>query len=255
MILTTEQLQLLTTCIGGGPLNKASIVIFGNELGTAEGKDTNRTIQNFERDWAGDKIVTDPGFATLNIGTPPVNSTFLQFIARLVLGLNDNNDRYFEKLEPIAKVLVNNYIMNRLYKFETAIINLRPLPQSTERHWDYENISEKDYYKQYNFTLRNRPSDPWSDLRVKAIKSGFDLAKNAIILGSGDKNNKRAFFELIYPDIEFRTITLNLNTQVYVAKNPNIILSNYYDNRNGIRLSGLFDIYQYIKNENLLKDF
>ena len=247
MILTLDQIRLLTKCVGGGPINKASIVIFGNELGTAEGGNVERSIEKFEHDWTtGERIILNTGFVSLNIGTPPVNSTFLQFISRLALAIRHKDSRFLETLTPSGKAFVNDYIMHELDRTETAIINLRPLPQSTERHWHYLNVGEKDYYKQYNFTLRRKPYDSYSHLRVRAIKAGFDLAKNALILGAGDKNNKRAFFQHIYPDIKFEEIELNEKLKIYVSKYPKIILSNYYDNRNGIRLSGLQEIYKYI---------
>jgi len=247
MILSNEQLSLLVRCIGGGPINTAKILIFGNELGTSEGGNTERTIAHFEKNWTTDKILQiGSGFSSLNIGIPPVNSIFLQFISRMALAIRHHDDRFLKTLTPAGKAFVNDYIMHELYRTDTAIINLRPLPQSTERHWNYENINEKDYYKQYNFTLRNKPSDTWSDIRSQILKEGFELAKNSLILGAGDKNNKRAFFKYIFPNIKFEEITLNLQTQIYISHQPKIILSNYYDNRNGIRLIGLGDIFKYI---------
>lgn len=252
MILTNQQFDLLNRCIGGGPINEASIVIFGNELGTADGGTTEQTIKNFEIDWTkGPMIQTGEGFVSLNIGTPPASSTFLRFISRLALALRHKEDRFFDELTNTGKVLINNYITTELYRTDTAIINLKPLPQSTERHWDYENINEKEYHKQYNFGLKKRPSDTWSDLRLQSIKSGFELAKNSLILGSGNKQNKKAFLETIFPSIKFEEISLSDKNQIYAAKNPKVILSNYYDYRNGIKLSGLKEIYHFILSNNL----
>ena len=134
--------------------------------------------------------------------------------------------------------------MKELYHTDTAIINLRPLPQSTERHWEYTNINEKEHYNLYNFSKRKTSSDTWSELRLKVIKEAFELCKNSLILGSGDKNTKRAFFQKIWPDIEFRTEYID-KLELYISTYPKIVLSNYYDHRSGIKLSGLKEIFKY----------
>jgi hypothetical protein len=248
MILTSRQKYILNQCLGGGPLDRASVLIFGNELGTLETGNLETTINKFISDWeSGRKFHAGIGFLTLNIGSPPVNSTFLQFIARLMLALNHKDERFFDKLTDEGKVFLNNYIMNELFKTDTAIINLRPLPQSTERHWGYEDIDEKEYYKMFNFMLSRSSSNPWRNLRVQNMKKAFEIAfsKKCLVLGIGDKNNKKAFFEKEMK-VEFESKMLNEDVEVYVSFNPKIILSNYYDNRNGIRLSGLKEIYNFI---------
>jgi len=254
MILTTEQILLLNRCVAQGPIDKASVVIFGNEFGTAGGEgDTERCVKRFINEFKTRKLLQiGEGFSTIDIDPPPVNSTFLQFIARLMLALKYKDDRFFEELTPEGKIFLNNYIMNSLYREDTAIVNLKPYPQHTERHWDYSNIDEKVYYKQYNFMHRNHLSDQYKEIRIKAMKEAFDLAKTALIIGSGDKENKRAFLQTIYPEIEFAEYKLNETAKIYFSRYPKIILSNYYDHRSGIRLSGLKSIYEFIVKSNLL---
>jgi len=245
MIITDNQLEILHRCIGGGPIATASIVIFGNELGSAETGNLETTIDTFIKTWTeGPKFEFSNGFSSLNISTPPVSSTFLQFIGRMALGLKYKDERFFDTLAGPGKAFLNNYIMNELYRNETCVINLRPLPQSTERTWEYENIKEKEYYKSYNFILRRASSDLWRDIRVKALEEAFNICKNSLILGTGDKHNKKAFLEKIF-NITFETIELQ-NIQIFVSRNPKIILSNYYDNYSGIKLNGLKEIYRFI---------
>jgi len=253
MILTTEQLKLLTRCVGGGPIDKASIVVFGNELGTAEAGTTEATINKFTQDWTTNPVLTvGEGFVPLKIGILPVNSTFLQCISRMALAIRHKEDRFFDSLTYEGRAFLNNYILNELYRTDTAVINLRPLPQSTEKHWDYSNISENDYHSLYNFMLR-RPLDSfWKDMRVSILREAFEMAKNSLILGSGDKHNKRAFFELIFKDIKFEEVILENDLQIYVSKTPKIILSNYYSSYNGLGLDGLKKIYHFIRDNYLV---
>jgi len=241
MILNNEQLRTLHTNISGGPLTTASIVIFGNELGTAETGDPESTVLKLIDDWDNHRP----------IGVLPQNSAFLQFIARFALSVHYKDAQFCGQMINI-KPYIKDYISNHLYKTTTAIINLRPLPQMSENHWHYENIDKKDYYKHYNFCLLKPSHDTWSNLRVSVLKSGFEsINPNALILGAGDKNNKRAFFKLIFLDIIFETIKLN-EIEIYVCKSKRIILSNYFDYRSGIKLQGLQSIYYYAKEEKLI---
>lgn len=253
MILTTEQIELLFKCIGGGPIDRASIVMFANELGTAEAPTTKEAIEKFQRDWTSNPVYpVGEGFFTTTIGSLPVNSIFLQFVARMALAVYHKDERFFGTLSGPGKAVLNSYIMNELYRTDVAVINLRPLPRSTEKHWDYENIEEKGYLNLFNFTSRRSHESSWKNLRLSAMKNAFDLCKNSLILGSGDKHNKKAFLETIYDGIKFEYITLNNGTQVYVSKSPKIILSNYYSSYNGLGLSGLKEIYNYITKNNMI---
>lgn len=256
MILTNEQALWLYKCVATGPIDKAKIIIFGNEWGTGAGEgNTERAINRFINEFKTRKtlkIDTDY-FSILEIDSPPVNSTFLQFISRLALALKHKDDRFFDELTVEGWSFLNNYIMNSLYREDTAIINMKPLPQTTERVWDYQNINENEYSNMFNFKTKNNfyKYDNYRKFRIKGLKAAFDIAKDALILGSGDKHNKKAFFETIY-NIKFEQFILNDKVEIYFSKNPKIIISNYYDNRNGIRLLGLKEIYNFILNNSLL---
>jgi len=254
MTLTNGQMSLLFRCVGGGPINKAKILVFGNELGTAEGGgNTEVTINKFALDWTThETLKIGEGFVPLHIGALPVNSVFLQCVSRMALAIRYKEDRFFDQLTGQGKALLNKYIMEELYRTETAVINLKPLPQSTERHWDYENINESRYLSMFNFTLLNSPDSPWKQLRLKVMKEAFNLAKNSLILGSGDRHNKKAFLQLIYDDVKFEKITLENDIQLYVSKTPKIILSNYYSPYTGLGLDGLKTLYHYIENSGMI---
>lgn len=254
MILTKEQAIWLHRSIGQGPIDTAKIIIFGNEFGSARGKgNTQKCIEEFINEFKTRKLLKiGDGFNVLDIDPPPVSSTFLQFISRLLLALKYKDERFFDSLTFEGHAYVNNYIMNFLYRENSAIINLRPLPQPTENHWDYENINESNYKNLYNFKSKYKGHNKFRQFRLKLLKEAFDMGKNALILGAGDKHNKKAFFEEIYPNIVFQQTVLNDIVEIYFSLDPKIILSNYYDNRSGVRLEGLRQIYHFILNNNLV---
>lgn len=247
MTLTTEQLELLHRCVGTGPINRASIIFFGNEFGTAAGPTLERTLTIYESTWKQSMIPLGPGFMTLNVTSMPVSSIFLQYVSRLALAIKYEEPRFLEELSSQGKAFVNNFILNKLYRNDTAVINLRPLPRSTERIWPYTNYNEKEYLRLYNFNLKKRPSDSWSELRINTLRTTFDHAKDSLIIGVGDRDNKRAFFEYLWPDVKFEEKILTKGTKVWVSENPRIILSNYFSAFSGIGLKGLQDIYEIAK--------
>ena len=222
MILTTKEQEILIKHIGGGPIKTASILVFGNELGTAQG----HTAQTFINE---------------ELTTIPLNSSFLQFISRMALACRFNDDTYYDKLNVYQNTLLYHYMQYELYKTDTAIINLRPLPRGTGKTWPYENINEKEYYKQYNY---NQSRSSCDTLRTSILKEAFNEV-TGLILGAGDKHNKKAFFEYIYPTIKFENIKLESGLQIFVCYQPKIILSNYYSSFRGIGLSGLKEIYHF----------
>jgi len=254
MTLSNEQLDILFRCVGGGPIDKAKILVFGNELGTAEGGgNTEVTINKFVNDWTSKPTLkVGPGFVTTSIGQMPVNSVFLQCISRMALAIRYKEDRFFDQLTGEGRAVLNKYILEELYRTETAVINLKPLPQSTERHWDYNNVNESKYHKLFNFNLYNAPDSPWKQLRLSVMKEAFKICQNALILGSGDKHNKKTFLKLMYPEVEFEDIILENNIQIYVSKKPKIILSNYYSPYTGLGLDGLKILYHYIEKSGLI---
>ena len=257
MILTKEQALWLHRCVATGPIDKAKVVIFGNEWGTGAGAgSTERSINRFIDEFKTRKLlkVSENFFSIIEISPPPVNSTFLQFISRLMLALKYKDERFLGALTTEGWTVLNNYIMNSLYRDDTGIINMKPLPQTTERVWDYQNINESEYSNMYNFKVKypTYKYNNYREFRLRGIKSAFDMAKNALILGSGDKYNKMAFLQMLYPDIKFSEHKLNEDLMIYFSKFPKIIISNYYDNRSGIKLSGLKEIYHFILKNSLV---
>jgi hypothetical protein len=253
MILNNGQMKILFRCVGGGPIDKAKILVFGNELGTAETGNLETTINKFATDWTSHPVLTiGEGFVPLHIGILPVNSVFLQCISRMALAIRHKDDRFFDQLTGEGKAFLNKYILEELYRTETAVINLKPLPQSTEKTWDYQNISESRYQNMFNFNLAYSLDSPWKQLRLNVMKEAFKLAKNALILGSGDRHNKKAFLQLMYEGIQFKNVKLENDIQIYVSTKPRVILSNYYSPYTGLGLDGLKILYHYLVDQKIV---
>ena len=251
MLMTSDILMWLHRSIGQGPINDVPLVIFANEFGAARGRgNTEDSINQFINEFKTRKLLKiGKGFTVVDIDAPPVTSSFLQFVSRLSLAIQYEDDRFFNELSIEGKSFLNDYIMNKLYRKNEAILNFKPLLQPTENHWPYENISESAYYKLYNFTHKNNVTNKYKEIRIEILKEAFNMIKkNAVIVGAGDKENKRVFFETIYPEIKFSETKINDTFKVYHSNNINkkIILSNYFDNRT-LDLDNLKDLYFFIK--------
>jgi len=253
MTLTDQQLDVLFRCVGGGPIDRASLVFFGNELGTAETGNTETSVLKFVHDWTtGPKIRVGEGFVTLGTGAMPVSSVFLRLASRMALAIKHKDDRFLGTLSGEGKAFLNAYIAEELYRTGTACVDLRPLPQSTEECWEYGNVDRKAYQKMFNFRLKKQAGGKWRDLRVSALKAAFEAARGALVLGCGERHNKRAFFETTFPGTKFEDVRLGDGTEMHVSRSPRIVLSNFYSHRNGVKLSGLRSIYQYLSEERLI---
>lgn len=247
MTLTSEQILNLYKHIGYGPVDTARILVFGNEPGTAGGNNLQQSIDNLMHQYETRKLLNiDKGFSMIEIDPPPVNSTFIQFIGRLCLAVRFQDERWFSKLSSQGITVLNDYIMNSVCQEHSALINLRPFPRPTERIWPYENVSQKDYQSQFNFNRRHTQNDDLSKMRIEILKAAFDLNPKATIIGNGDKENKRAFFKTIYPGIKFEEIKYDKIITYIAVKPRKIILANYFDNRSGIKLTGLQKVYKII---------
>lgn len=243
--INNEEYSLLNKYIGQGNLNKC-LVFFGNEPGVSGAgvKQTLKFLTEMEKEPIGD------GFMLKEPYSYPTTSDFARFISRLCLGLQYKDDRWFSNLSALGKVTLNEHILAPNNKKHHSLINLRPLPRPTEDTWEYSNIDKKDYLRKWNFTLKGHYIDKEKEDRIDILKYFFDN-RLGLVIGVGDKKNKKMFFEKIYPNIKFHTAELN-NHCIYFNLEHKIILSNYFNNRNGIKLVGLKDLYEFIISRNLV---
>ena len=221
---------------------------FGNEPGTS-GKDVISTIKYLKN--STDKLKIGKGFLLKESYTSPVNSIFARFIARLMLGIEYKDERWFEELSSQGTTAINSYILKPLSEKNICLVNLRPLPRPTEDTWDYSNINKRDYLRNYNFTLKKHYSDSNKELRMSIFKEFFNETKDSLIIGVGNKENKKLFFEILYKDSKFCQINLD-SMDIYYEPEYKIILSDYFDYRGGVKLQGLKELFRVIISRKLM---
>lgn len=248
MKISNEQLKKLNYFCGSGDFPNANIIFFGNEEGLG-GKKLKEVIENrcnlydnkntiklsnnkniyYRKDWESDKKA--------------INSSMLQFQARILLFLNNPKGNWFVKKgdDPDIFEQIKEYQRSQLYrecnnyKFKSALIDLRPLPRFVEKCWPYENVNECQYLKAFQFNIESGIGDKllhFRNERAQIIKNLFDTSKKInVIVGIGDKKTKRNLFEKSY-NAKFLEIIEGKCFQSQIQLNGqiiNIFLSNFFD--------------------------
>ena len=237
--INKEDYNLLNQYIGQGKLN-ASLVFFGIEPGMA-GTGWEDTLK-FLREEPHTKIGS--GFLLNESYSKPTSSDFVIFTTRLYLALQNKDDKWVEDLNTLDKIEINKYINMDVQEKDVCLVNLRPLPRPTQDTWVYPDIDVKGYNRLWNFMLKKHHSDSSKELRLSVFKNFFDT-RTGLVIGIGEKENKKKFFETIYPNIIFHKSRLDNHT-IYFSPDHKIILSDYFNNRNGIKVAGLKDLYNFI---------
>jgi hypothetical protein len=116
----------------------------------------------------------------------------------------------------------------------------------TERQWIYENIDEKTYLKNFNYTLKNYKCNILSNERLINFNYFLNKVQNSIKICSGYKENKKSFFLQLNKILKKDKYQFEHVNDFYIDKNNKIIISNYFDNRSGIKLEGLNKLYKHI---------
>lgn len=253
----SKEYQILNTYLGQGRPD-ASLVFFGNEPGTTGlgVEDTIKYLEKAERiNIFGRKIEEveksdNLGYLIETSYSKPTTSEFARFISRLTLAIEHKDSRFLGELSTQGSVAINEHVCRPNSEKDICLVNLRPLPRPTQDTWDYPNINKKEYNKSFNYTLKRHCSDYIDCFRVDALLKFF-MATNAVIIGVGEKDNKRAFFEKQYPFPKFYNINLDTHS-IYYAPDHKIILSDYFNSRNGIKLQGLQELYNFLISRKLV---
>jgi len=247
IVINKDDIELLYSFLGIGPFLKAKFVFLGNEFGLSSKSinDLLNIIKNKIRN--NDITYINKAFILDYINdSSSIKSIFVQFCSRLLLALETKDERWFGELSKLGKISLNNYILNKLHKENSCIINLRPLPRPTERQWIYENINEKDYMKKFNYILKNYKGDNLSNERLINFNIFLNKVQNAVKICSGNKENKKYFFLQLNKILNENKYQFELIDDFYIDKINKIIISNYFDNRSGIKLNGLNKLYHKI---------
>lgn len=238
--ISKEKQILLNQHLGQGKPN-ASLVFFDSDPETPHYPIKN--IIDF-------LILTSPkykcgdGFTIDEAYSHPTTSDSARFISRLTLAIKHKDSRWVNNLSNLGNISINKHIFESNNNKDICLINLRPLPYHTRDTWVYSNINIKEYNKTWNFTLKRQVIDELKTNRISYFKSFFEYSLG-LIIGVGDKENKKKVLEQIYPKIKFEEIDL-ITHKVYFSKDHAVILSDHFNNRNGIKLEGLRHLYNFI---------
>lgn len=253
--ISDEEKTLLYNYLGQGT-NDKKLIIFGNEPGLAGVEDLSEminSIRKIEKVYWRNKQ-TDPEeqspFLLQESFTHPTTSEFARFVTRLELAVTYRDSRFLNELSKEGNAAINKYIFNPISEKNSSLINLKPLPRSTQDDWIYTNIDRKEYNREWNFTLKKHYISIEGINRVNAIKRFINhpvrYKKGSIVLGVGEKENKKVFFNNLFKEYEdFSKIDLESHS-IYYHSTLDIILCDYFNSRNGIKLKGLQELYKFL---------
>ncbi len=250
--ISEEDKNLLYRYIGqGSPDSK--LIIFGNEPGLA-GSSVNKTIEcvkNLAHEPAW-RVSDEPTseFMIKESYINPTTSEFARFSARLKLAIDYKDSRWVKELSKSGIAAINQHICTPINEKSMALINLRPLPRHTQDDWVYSNVGRKDYLREWNFLLKRPVNRSLQTLKRQQALKEFILSSDrhvsSLIIGVGEKENKKAFIEkMIGEKSSFIKVDLESHS-IYYNSELKIILSGYFNNRNGIKLKGLQELFCFI---------
>lgn len=258
--ISREDRLLLYNYLGQGFIDK-KIIIFGNEPGLAGVNDLPDMIKRIKE---GEIIYSDDLFGSKEFPfqlsesfTHPTTSEFARFVSRLDLAITHNEPRFLKELSVQGNVALNEHIFKPISEKNSSLINLRPLPRPTQDTWIYSNIDKKEYNKEWNFSLKRHYISPEGIRRVQGIKKLINHPvrhqNHGIVIGVGEKENKRIFFESLFKEYNESFYKINLDSHsIYFHSTLRIILCDYFNSRNGIKLSGLKELYEFLVNRKLI---
>ena len=250
--ISKEDRLLLYRYLGQGTCDK-KIIILGNEPGLAGVNDLPDMILKIRNGSVtkGYEIGKHVPFQLSESFSHPTTSEFARFGSRLELAVTYNDPRFIGELSEQGKIAINNHIFKPISEKNSSLLNLRPLPRPTQDTWIYSNINRKEYNKEWNFGLKRHNMTPEGMERVEGIVRFIQNVTDGIILGVGEKENKKLFFKKFFPNDEFWKINLDSHSIYYNSKRK-IILSDYFNSRNGIKLQGLKELYDFLISRKLI---
>lgn len=279
--LSSDEIEKLLAFVGFGNREKSNILFFGNEEGLG-GYELHHAIkakcavygnnehsyitQNWRDGFYEIPEVIDPEYKKVMkelrgelLEETSLFSPMLEFQARIALHLQDPEQDWFSKREdnPENFEVIKKYYQTSLYhedsKFPLSLMDLRPFPRRNEKdEWPYSNIDRSQYLRAFSFNPSAKIDPLYQELRDKRasiLKRAIECSNANFIVGIGDKESKRRFFEQVFSTAErplqFEEVKLTKDKcEVYktslILKNRTItvLLSDFFDYRN-IGLAGL----------------
>ncbi|TSI05295.1 hypothetical protein [Lysinibacillus sp. BW-2-10] len=283
--LSNEEIDKLLAFIGYGDLQKSKIIFFGNEEGLG-GYELHNAIQakcevygnNCESHLNKDNW--KDGFYEIpeKIDGPykkvmqklrgdlredkSLFSPMLEFQARIALHLQYPNQEWFltsseSKEGKDNYQIIKNYYQTSLYNqsssLNISLMDLRPFPRRNEKdEWPYANINRSEYLKAFKFENDENISAVCKELRnkrVAVLKRTIEFSSANLIIGIGDKESKRRFFEqnfrnnqkpIVFEELPLTKEKIELfKTSIQLENRTiSVLLCDFFDYRN-IGVEGL----------------
>lgn len=273
------QIEKLISFCGYGNFDTANIIFLGNEEGLGGGEIKDEITKRTREFWDNGKAIVGNEKTNgyyVDIQTyEDTRSPFLEFSSRLMMYLNSpEHIDYFKKNSEDSKTFleIKKYKINTLYherpdlNFRSVLVDYRPLPRANESltYSIYRELDSRFDWKQYSraFRFQKRNVDDYHlylrEFRSEILKNIFTRDQETLaIIGIGDKQTKRRFFETHIAFLEpFRDRYLSKDkAELFYGKiliNGYIIpifLSDFFQSGRGIGLEGLKILSKIIKDE------
>lgn len=286
--ISESQIDRLMSWFGYGDLKNADIIFLGNEegLGGVAGELESvlqgraEVLGNNPRCWLGNnrkngcwEISAYEADVQLRSYTnklkgihtnwePFTKSEMLQFQARMLLAIENENGEWFKKKDesPENYCKINEFVGESLYspnaKVKSFLMDLRFLPRANESYWPFESIDRDKYLKAFSYSpreMKNEYFQKYARPRAEILKKAIETSSAKVIVGIGDKNAKKNFFEMFvkngWGEINFVEETLS-TCKIYSAsanigdRKVSILLSPFFSSygKNLLRLAGLKEL-------------
>ena len=236
--------------IGTNFAEKVKQIIIGNESGIGNANSIDEFLQDHLRE--SEEIIKE---------TQPqkrINSPFLHFISRLTRALENKSGKWFEPKNQCD--VYDQIVYESFYSESTHLVDIRPLPRPNESVWPYEGIDEKLYLQGFrNMSSKDEAIQNLIDKKIEALRKQISSYSNLeVIIAPGAAPMKRIFLENLYPGIQFeshlvktsiRDLTYFVANQHINGRKVKIVVTAFFDSKNGIGYEGLRRLYELISNK------
>ncbi len=255
--LTPSLLDLLLSHngygIGNEHPNQVKTIVIGNESGTG-GRETEDYVNRLFN-----HISDEP--SSIKDKSPQRKSPFLQFINRLRLYSEAKDAKWFSYKHELSssdyeRILGESCLSNsETHSTNFHLLDIRPLPRPRENSpLPYDGLDPQKYLKAFNtFDVNHTTYGSWVEKRREKLLAKIDSFDSlSTIIAAGNISMKMAFISGLYPEVQFTLHTLSSGKPCYIAevtsknKKIKLIVTQFFDNQNGIKLQGLKEVAELI---------
>jgi len=255
-ILTESQIDALCHHpgygIGSEANEKVRHIIIGNESGIGNADSIEEFLQSH--------LEESKEIVEIDHQKKRINSPFLHFISRITSALEYKPGNWFAPKDQCD--VYEQIVFESFYSESTHLVDIRPLPRPNESVWPYEGIDEKFYLQGFrNMKSKDVPIQNLIDRKVEALQKQISSYPNLeVIIAPGAARMKKKFLENVFPRIQFETHSIEtpirkltyLSAEHYIdGRKVKIIVTAFFDSKNGIGYEGLRQLFELISENKL----